>query len=73
MGYSLPMRGRDILDVVKVPTEVGVATTAFKALVVLTPPDALTLGGELLTAAAAQTRKKTQWTKTPKGYGHDHS
>ena len=38
----------------EVPTEVDLAAASFKAAVALTPGDALSIAGELLTAAAAQ-------------------
>jgi hypothetical protein len=38
----------------EVPTEVDLAPTSFNAAVALTPGDALSIAGELLTAAAAQ-------------------
>jgi hypothetical protein len=41
-----------------VPTEVDLAATYFKAAVALTPGDALSIAGELLTAAAAQLKAK---------------
>ena len=42
----------------EVPTEVDLAATSFKAAVALTPGDALSIAGELLTAAAAQLKGK---------------
>jgi hypothetical protein len=38
--------------------EVGLAATSFKAAAALTPGDALSIAGKLLTAAAAQLRAK---------------
>jgi hypothetical protein len=42
----------------EVPTEMDLAATYFKAAVPLTPGDALSIAGELLTAAAAQLKSK---------------
>jgi hypothetical protein len=44
----------------EVPSEVDVSATSFKASVVLTPADAIAVAGELLTAAAAQLRTKSE-------------
>jgi hypothetical protein len=44
----------------EVPSEVDVSATSFKASVVLTPADALSVAGELLTAAAAQLKIKPE-------------
>jgi hypothetical protein len=42
----------------EIPTEVDVASTSFKASVVLSQTDALAFAGELLRAAAAQLKSK---------------
>jgi hypothetical protein len=42
----------------EVPTEVDVAATSFKVSVDLNPADAIAVAGELLTAAAAQMKRR---------------
>lgn len=52
-GAEVPARLRH-----DVPTEVDLATTSFNTAVALTPVDALSIAGELLTAVAAQRKPK---------------